>query len=184
MRKIQLLVILCSVLFIGTPNAKASGGSVGLTPATGVKLYFAKGGTSTFLPFRFEGEGYLGGNDQHGVGGGFGYDIGVGGARTFWGVRANVGYLSISPEYKYYFKGGKDSSPFVGAYTDFRFGSGRNIIGVGAQGGYQHVFDFGLGIYGVGSFGFGTAGNNSGFGRSNGGEFGMRAGVKYIFGKN
>ncbi|MEZ5024429.1 MAG: hypothetical protein R2728_14460 [Chitinophagales bacterium] len=41
-----------------------------------MKLTFAKGGTNAFIPFRFEGEGYLGSNDQHGVGGGFGYDIG------------------------------------------------------------------------------------------------------------
>ncbi|MEZ5024430.1 MAG: hypothetical protein R2728_14465 [Chitinophagales bacterium] len=55
---------------------------------------------------------------------------------------------------------------------------------MGAQGGYQHVFDFGLGIYGVGNFGFATSSLGGFGGRANGGEFGLRAGVKYILVSN
>lgn len=177
MRKIQLLVILCSVLFLSAPNVFASGGSVGASPGTGIKVRFG-GGTDISLPIRFEGEGYLGDNDQHGVGGNIGFDIGTG---------FNFNYFGITPEYKYYFNGGKESGAFVGAYGDFRFATGTfggsfNNIGIGGQGGYQHVFDFDLAIYGAGNIGFSTVGNS--FGRNNGGEIGFRAGVKYIFGRN
>ncbi len=175
MRKMKLSLVLLAGILLSF-SAFASGGSVGVSPGTGVKIVFG-GGSDVYIPIRFEGEGYLGDNDQHGVGGNIGFDIGTGFAFNAFG---------ITPEYKYYFNGGKLSSPFVGAYGDFRFATGVfggsfNLIGVGAQGGYQHYFTDNISIYGAGSFGFATVGNS--FGRNNGGEFGIRAGVKYTFGK-
>jgi hypothetical protein len=171
MRKMKLSLVLLAGLILSF-SAQAGGGSVGITPGTGVKLFFAKGNTSVFIPIRFEGEGYLGSEGQHGVGGAMGYDI---------GTRFAGSVFSLNPEYKFHFNGGLESGPFVGAYTDLRFGNGANVIGVGALGGYQHYFGSVM-IYGAGNLGFATLGSKFG-GRGTGGEFGIHAGVRYAFGK-
>ncbi|MEZ5008581.1 MAG: hypothetical protein R2753_10580 [Chitinophagales bacterium] len=59
MRKIQLLFVMLAGLLLSNQNVQASGGSVGLTPATGVKIIFGGNNTNTYLPFRFEGK-YIG----------------------------------------------------------------------------------------------------------------------------
>jgi hypothetical protein len=175
MRKMRLSLVLMAG-FLLSFSAIAGGGSVGLTPGTGVKVLFGNNDSNVYIPIRFEGEGYLGSEGQHGLGGAFGYDIGVG--NSFF----NVSVVSFNPEYKYHFNGGLESGPFVGAYTDFRFGNNANIIGIGALGGYQHYFGNFM-IYGAGNVGFGTSGSKFVNKRNSGGEFGVHAGVRYAFGK-
>ncbi len=171
-------VMFLSLLVINSP-AMAGGGSAGVSPATGFKVFFGGGSSDFYIPIRFEAETYLGSSEKHGIGGSIGADIGVGVGRVTVGA--------ISPEYNYYFSGGKVSSPYVGGYVDFRFRGGFNIIGVGGQGGYEHYFNEQFSLYGEGSIGFATAGYSGGYWgygtrtRTNGGEFGVRVGGKFTF---
>lgn len=158
----------------------AGGGQAGMSPGTGVKIRFEKGGTDVWIPIQFRAEGHLGSEGQHGVGGTFSYDIGTG-KSTVIGlvVRSRTGMAAITPHYHYYFNP-KDSGAYVGAFTDLRFGGGWNDIGVGGKGGYKHQFTENWGIWAEGSVGFSTSGS-SGSKRSNGGILGINAGAHYQF---
>lgn len=180
MKRLLLLLTIIGVALWTTP-VYAGGGSVGGSPATGIKLFFGGGGVDVRLPFHVEAEGYLGDEDKHGVGGSVGYEIGFSNAFS-------IG--SISPEYRYHFNGGQESGPFVGAYTHFGFRGGANIIGVGASGGYSHFFTDAISLVVRGNLGFATSsgvttvnffGPNFSTGRANGGEFGVTASVRWHF---
>lgn len=175
MRKASVFgFILSMFLFVGG-EAFAGGGQAGMSPGTGVKVRFAKGGADVWIPIQFRAEGHLGSEGQHGVGGTFSYDIGTGGS-IFTG---NFGMVAITPHYHYYFNP-KESGPYVGGYVDLRFRSGVNDIVIGGKGGYKHQFTENWGIWAEGGFGFSTWGNN-GFSRSNGGQLAINAGAHYQF---
>ncbi len=178
MKRLLLLLTVIGVALWSTP-VYAGGGSVG-GPGTGIKLRFGNGGTNAYLPFQAEAEGYLGSEGQHGVGGAIGYEIGFGNA---------FGYFHIAPEYRYYFNGGSSSGPFVGGYTHFGFGSNRNLIGMGAVGGYAHFFSDAISLVVRGNLGFASLGFKFGGGffgggttRGSTGELGATVGVRWHWG--
>jgi len=167
--------LITALLLLFSVNTYAGdGGAASVTPGTGVKVLFG-GGADIWIPIRFEAEGFLGEEGQHGVGGEIGFDIGTG---------FTPGFFGIKPQYNFYFNGGQESGGYVGAYADLRFRSLWNIIGVGAQGGYVHYFNDMIAIFGEANVGYGTIGytGGSGSGRSHNGEFGVSAGLKIAFG--
>ena len=177
MRKLVAALIAISVcFFMNVPHVSATGGGAGVVPATGIKIMFGGGGTEIALPVVFYGEATIGDEEQHGVGAYVGVDIGVGGFFNLGG---------ISPTYKYYFNGAKESGPFVGASVDVGFGSSRNAVGLSGHGGYTHFLTDGLSLYAAGSAGFTSLGFKSGFfgttTRTTLGSIGVRLGLKYSF---
>lgn len=165
---------IAGLLFVGliltmAGNAFADGGQAGISPAA-IKIRFGNG-TDVTYGIQFRAEWHVDDEANHAVGGNFGYDFGTG--------AFGFSLVSINPYYHYYFNG-KESGPYVGAYTDLRFRSSFSNIGVGPKAGYKFQINDNWGIWGEANVGFSSAGG-SGF-RSNGGEIGFSIGGHYQFG--
>ena len=175
MKRISLVVLLFAVLTFPSGHVYADGGQVGLSPGTGFKMRFGGGSTDFWIPIQLRGEAYLGEEDQHGVGGTFGWDIGTG---------LTPNFAAITPHYHYYFKQddeGKGCGPYVGSYFDLRFRGNLNSIGLGAKGGYRFQFNDEWGIWAESNIGFNTIGGKNFGNRLNGGEFGFNVGAYWRF---
>lgn len=169
------MTCLCAAFVLMSAPAHA-GGNAGVSPG-GVKLYFAGGNVDIAIPITFRAEGYLGDEEQHGVGGAFVTEIGTG---TF-----GASIVGFTPHYHYYFNGGSSSGGYVGANLDLRFRGGFNTIGIGPVGGYKHQFTDNWGLWAEASVGYATSGLKGAFGnsvRNHGGFFGMNVGVHYQWG--
>ena len=176
-KRVVWSILFLLVLILPDISYAGNGGSAGISPGTGLKMRIENGGVAIYIPIRFLGEMNFGDEGQHGVGGTFSFDIKTGG--NFF----SSSIIAFTPEYKYYLNP-RGSSPYFGAYTDFRFKSGNNIIGVGGLLGYQYMFKENLGFYCEANGGYANSNINLGMKRTHGGEFGAEVGFKYQFGGN
>jgi hypothetical protein len=174
MRKLAICILAFLGMLMVPASAIAGGGAASATPGTGFTLRFGNG-TDVLIPIIVAGEYQIGDDRQHGIGGELGYDI--------WTGFSGASLFHLGLHYNHYFNGGVESGAYVGAYANFGLRTGFNMISIGGKGGYQHFFNDWIGIFGEGRVGFNTWGGGGG-GRANGGEFGVIAGAKFVFGNN
>ena len=165
-------ILFVAVLFLPV-SLEAGSGTAGITPGTGFDFRTGSGRIDWMIPITIRGEYQLGGEEQHGVGAEFGGKI--------WTGFKGFNTITFTPYYHHYFNGGAESGPYVGAILDLGFRRNFNMIGIGGVGGYQHMFNDFLGIYGEGRIGFSTFGTAFSTGRSNAVLLGLQAGALFHF---